>query len=70
MIPLTGGGAPQREAHRFWNRRCNIRCHHEAEKWDPTQPVSRDEAYEAERLMTTERCVWASNSRRRDHLHA
>jgi hypothetical protein len=42
-----GEEPPQREAHQRRNKRRNIRCHHEAREWDPTQPVSWDEASKA-----------------------
>jgi hypothetical protein len=41
-----GEEPPQRESHRWRNRRRNIRRHHEAGERDPEQPVSRDEVSE------------------------
>jgi hypothetical protein len=45
--PTMPGEEPlQREAHRWGNRRRNIRRYHEAGERDPAQPVSRDEISE------------------------
>jgi hypothetical protein len=43
---MQGEEPPQHEARRRWNRRWNVRRHHEAGEQDPAQPVSRDKASE------------------------
>jgi hypothetical protein len=67
---MPGEEPPQQEARRRRNRHRNIRRHHEAGEWDPTQPVSRDEVSEVgetpdERFFRERR-----NSRRCDHRQA
>jgi hypothetical protein len=43
--PTVLGEEPlQRDARRHWDRRHNVRRHHEAGERDLAQPVSRDEA--------------------------
>jgi hypothetical protein len=51
---MLGEEPPQRDARRQRNRRQNVRRHHEAREWDPTQPVSQDEASEMGKPPTKE----------------
>jgi hypothetical protein len=67
---VPGEEPPQREAHRWRDRRRNVRRHHEAGERDPAQPISRDEISEVgetpdERVFRERR-----NSHQHDHRQA
>jgi hypothetical protein len=47
-----------------------VRRHHEAGEWDPTQPVSRDEASEVGETLDERVYQERRNSRRRDRRQA
>jgi hypothetical protein len=67
---MPGEEPPQREARRWRNRRWNIRRHHKAGEWDPSQPISRDEISEVGETPDKRVFRERRNSRRRDRRQA